>query len=513
MGLDHRRRGGSLENTAADRVQELLSLAIGVNDRLLVGSHLLHHHTMFGDHRAVATLGAQVEAWLDHPDASPLTRIPALWSLGLRSMYLHRFDDALRLIGAAQQVIDEYRFGFAANTIRLFEVWVLAYSGDSDAAAARLEAFTPAIASARSSEIALFHFLHAWLALSRGDPRAGLASAELAQETMTNRETAGPAINVHTALALAAAECGDLDRARQSVANARAWVDARDRGTFRTWVLMVEADVHLRAGARAKGLALLEEAFAGLRRSGSLCTVYWLRDLMNRLCAEALDAGIERETVEQLIRARELQAPSPDIAAWPWPIRIHALGRFEVAVNGKVLHHSRKAQRRVLDLLKALVALGAEGSSRDAIAAALWPESNGDAAHDAFDVTLHRLRKPSAATTPFCSRTGFCISTTGSRGRTRSPSNGSPVAQTGTMARSRSRPPSARSRSIQVRFCTRWRTQHGCCLHASGCAAAMSAWRRAPHSISSTRAAPIVRSRSTPLPSRRNRSRRRSTAG
>jgi DNA-binding SARP family transcriptional activator len=121
--------------------------------------------------------------------------------------------------------------------------------------------------------------------------------------------------------------------------------------------------------------------------------VYWLRDLMNRLCAEALDAGIERETVVRLIRARELQAPSPDIAAWPWPIRIHALGRFEVAVNGEVLHHSRKAPRRALDLLTALVALGVEGVTRDAIAAALWPDSEGDAAHDALDITLHRLRK------------------------------------------------------------------------------------------------------------------------
>ena len=44
-------------------------------------------------------------------------------------------------------------------------------------------------------------------------------------------------------------------------------------------------------------------------------------------------------------------------------------------------------------MLKALVSLGAEGVSRDAIATALWPESEGDAARDVFEVTLHRLRK------------------------------------------------------------------------------------------------------------------------
>jgi DNA-binding SARP family transcriptional activator len=115
-------------------------------------------------------------------------------------------------------------------------------------------------------------------------------------------------------------------------------------------------------------------------------------DLMSRLCAEALQAGIETEFATRLI-TRGLHAPSADIETWPWPIRIHALGRFEVIINGEVLRHARKAQRRVLDLIKALVALGAEGVSRDAIAGALWPESEGDAARDAFEVTLHRLRK------------------------------------------------------------------------------------------------------------------------
>jgi DNA-binding SARP family transcriptional activator len=80
-------------------------------------------------------------------------------------------------------------------------------------------------------------------------------------------------------------------------------------------------------------------------------------------------------------------------AARPQPIQIATLGRFEVVVSGEVLRHGRKAQRRVLDLLKAIVALGPAGVSRNAVAGALWPESQGDAARDAFEVTLHRLRK------------------------------------------------------------------------------------------------------------------------
>lgn len=53
----------------------------------------------------------------------------------------------------------------------------------------------------------------------------------------------------------------------------------------------------------------------------------------------------------------------------------------------------RKAQRRVLDLLSAIVGFGGEEVHRDSVAAALWPELDGGAARDAFEIALHRLRK------------------------------------------------------------------------------------------------------------------------
>jgi DNA-binding SARP family transcriptional activator len=89
---------------------------------------------------------------------------------------------------------------------------------------------------------------------------------------------------------------------------------------------------------------------------------------------------------------RVLHGAAPCIEK-PAPIRIYTLGRFEIVVNGEVLGHARKAQRRVLDLLKAHVALGPAGVSCNVVAGALWPDSEGDAARGAFEVTLHRLRK------------------------------------------------------------------------------------------------------------------------
>ena len=75
------------------------------------------------------------------------------------------------------------------------------------------------------------------------------------------------------------------------------------------------------------------------------------------------------------------------------PLRVHTLGQFALQVNGTPLQFSRKVQKRPLDLLKVLIALGGEQVEISGITASLWPEAEGDTAKASFDSTLYRLRK------------------------------------------------------------------------------------------------------------------------
>ncbi len=52
-----------------------------------------------------------------------------------------------------------------------------------------------------------------------------------------------------------------------------------------------------------------------------------------------------------------------------------------------------KRQRKVMELLKALVAFGADGASEALLSEALWPDSEADAAHNSLKTTVHRLRQ------------------------------------------------------------------------------------------------------------------------
>ena len=56
---------------------------------------------------------------------------------------------------------------------------------------------------------------------------------------------------------------------------------------------------------------------------------------MARLCALALAAGIEVEYVHALIRLRGLENPAGGAAldAWPFAVKIRALGEFTVLVS------------------------------------------------------------------------------------------------------------------------------------------------------------------------------------
>lgn len=76
-----------------------------------------------------------------------------------------------------------------------------------------------------------------------------------------------------------------------------------------------------------------------------------------------------------------------------WPIRIQTFGDFMVVKDGVVVEFGGKVPRKPLELLKCLIAFGGHDVSEERLSTALWPDAEGDAAHQAFATTLHRLRR------------------------------------------------------------------------------------------------------------------------
>ncbi|MCC6195948.1 MAG: hypothetical protein IT518_15940 [Burkholderiales bacterium] len=112
-----------------------------------------------------------------------------------------------------------------------------------------------------------------------------------------------------------------------------------------------------------------------------------------RLCADALRLGIEPAFVRHVIRERRLRAPSPFDPHWPWPVRVQALSGLRVSVDDQPVTFGPRAQRKPLDVLKAIVAHGPAPVDSAVVLDALWPDAEGAAARAAFDMTVMRLRR------------------------------------------------------------------------------------------------------------------------
>lgn len=156
------------------------------------------------------------------------------------------------------------------------------------------------------------------------------------------------------------------------------WLDA--------WLAHVQGD-------RASAIERLRESLALARVD---CRRHYLRIAdrsLGPLCCLALEERIAVDLVQDLICLFRLKPPAHAPDSWPWPVRIYTLGGFDVHVAGSPLEYSRKLPRKTLLLLKAIIALGGKDVPEQALCDALWSDEEGDAASNAFGITLVRLRK------------------------------------------------------------------------------------------------------------------------
>lgn len=365
---------------------------------LQLGGYLTIWFLWQGRTRAALAVLEQIAPWIE-PTTSPLVHI--LWCCA-RGLYhsVQGEADACRaavgegLVLTAQNGLHAFDFLLHAQLARCSLV-----AGDLAQADVSIAAMARTMRTHSPIDGAFHVLLQSYAATQREDwPQA----VERGRVALAMAFEAGvPFLEATCRVGLAQALIGHRDRIEyhEHLAAARAIGDAMRSRVVAYLVVETEAEVALAddgdARSRARGLDLLARALA-LSRDMDGAT--WLLSGPRTRAAlydRALAAGIETAHVQGLIRRRGLAPPASPRApdAWPWPVRVHTFGRFEVVVDGQPLRSAGKAQRKPLELLKTLCAFGADAVSQDRIADALWPDTDGDAAGQALRTTLHRLRK------------------------------------------------------------------------------------------------------------------------
>lgn len=240
-----------------------------------------------------------------------------------------------------------------------------------------------------------FHAQSARMALIEGNIPQGLADGKLALEL--SMQVGGALVIADNRLLLARLHvlAGKQEEAVRLLGQARRYAEEADCRFLLSIALLIEADLALTDGDETLGLDRLRQSLSLARRGGH---VYGMCDdprLVLDLCERALEADIETDHVQLILRRRELtpERPPAHLERWPWPVAIRTLGETIILLDGKPVTFARKAQRKPLALLKALIAMGASEVPEERLSDALWPDAEGDMAHQAMEVTLHRLRK------------------------------------------------------------------------------------------------------------------------
>jgi LuxR family transcriptional regulator, maltose regulon positive regulatory protein len=382
----------------AARAERLLDQPVGAGQRILLGT-LAYYLLWTAQTPRLDRIIAKIDRMCGASDAAPGTVLRWYGVSVLIRALLGRIEESLH---HARQALSLVASGPPALQGRAHLLLVLAAVSGRDAPLARSHLAQAAglLDASHAIDATTFEFQRGLLMLLDADWTG--AEQQMRAAVASGRASGWP-LREHIALlgqALAATQCGRFDDAEASL---RAVHQHRFNAVCRWhhWLTdLIEAHLARCRGDLARARTALRRAFEGGRTGGFDFgpMPFCCGDMMSRLAALALEDDIEPSFALHLIRRHALPAPPDAGDRWPWPIRIRTLGAFAIAHDGAPAPATRKESRKPLELLKVLIALGSTSGGPspvpvDVLCAALWPDAQGDAARNAFDNTLHRLRK------------------------------------------------------------------------------------------------------------------------
>ncbi len=240
-----------------------------------------------------------------------------------------------------------------------------------------------------------YHVLEAWNFLIRGELAKALSHIELG---LSFSDRTGMLLTVpfdRLGKALILIELERVEEAQDQIHQVHAILQSFKAPLVEFTYLLAQAQLAFNSDDRASGLESLRKALSLGKEQGYSNTFFWYAPAMANLLQRALHAGIEVDYVQRLIRKRGLfpDPPPYDCDRWPWPLKMITLGTFDLIKDEEPLDFPVKTPRKMLNLLKMLIASGSKGLNEDRLKDTLWPEADGYMAHQAFATTLHRLRQ------------------------------------------------------------------------------------------------------------------------
>jgi DNA-binding SARP family transcriptional activator len=374
-------------------IRSALNHEIPLTARADTVTQLLEYFSFTGDLGNARDLVGSVGPLFDQEDLPPFRRAGWLVFFSYYAALAGAYEEGFKALDRLRVIVHD----FGMKWFRFFDLFfraLLHLLGPAPLDAADLvRLLGTEVDSSRAAEAAQYHLARVLLYQALGEPSLAIYHGDIC--LAYTRQTDCPFYDIlfPTVVAGAFVEAGQPARAFELIQRVRAEAADTVYTHHEPLMLMVEAYAHSSCGASGEARVLLSQALLRGKAEHSAASFRWLVVGFRRMLALALGTETETNCARGFIAEFGIIPESSDVEHWPWPVRIHTLGGFALKLDGVPIRSARKAQKKPLELLKVLVSQDGNETNAAAIAEMLWPDAEGDAALDALEVTLRRLRK------------------------------------------------------------------------------------------------------------------------
>jgi len=356
---------------------------------------LAYYHNYRGNREQARLAIDQMGQMSQSPLASPFVKVMTLHIEAMHDCIFGLNRECLEAVRKGLELSRKTGVSFLYHGWFAFGGFAAFQMNDLNAGKGFLKQMASCQPNFRPLDIAYYYLLQVNEALISGKLRQASLHADLAFKLAL--DIGSPALTIRCLL-VRARTLQEIGRLPEALKHLKQASDLSRRmgiefGTF--CCLFTKAQFEFDRGEEKKARDILRKALSLGKDRGFMGLFIDRPATTARICMKALEAGIEVDYVREMIRERNL-APEQrpwHLENWPWPLKIFTLGRFAILKDDKSVRFTGKVQQKPLDLLKALIAFGGKDVGEHRLTDTLWPDADGDLAHQSFASNLHRLRE------------------------------------------------------------------------------------------------------------------------
>jgi len=382
--------------TARQTVENLLLVAPDQDFRVKMAASLSLYYSWAGaftDMCRVVEIGERI---IESESISPLSKIMVKMNRGTLCWITGQPGMAHEAIAEALQIAEQSGVHLLDSYLLSQSVYASGIQSDTKSMGETLEIISSKLSQHRRIDIAHYYFHMSWYKNLCRDYKAALEYIRHGMELLVNLSARVPIALGQFGLGKALIQTGEYREAQSVLALGIGFAQDMPSKHLEFTGRLIRAYSWLQQQNQAECVTELKFALRiAAKESEYWAFPLWDPTMVSPLCAVALKNDIEPEYTRELIRKRDLAPPLGMYQedAWPWPVRVHTLGHFSLIIGSEPVAIVGRAKTKVIEMLKAIIALGGLDVAKQHLCDLLWPDTEGDFAHQNFNVTLHRLRK------------------------------------------------------------------------------------------------------------------------